>query len=165
LFYACDLDAAVHSSGKSSRTTHAAPAAFDGCRYFGALIAAAACGLPKEALLALDFWRWGSLHPEIASIAQGSFRTNDPPDIEGSGYVVKSLEAALWALARSESFDDGVLLAVNLGDDADTTGAVYGQLAGALYGEEAIRAQWRQRVARHGKIVEFADQLWELANR
>ena len=54
--------------------------------------------------------------------------------------MVECLEAALWALYCSESFEEGALLAVNLGDDADTTGAVYGQLAGALYGVEGIPA-------------------------
>ena len=56
-----------------------------------------------------------------------------------------SLEAALWALHRSDNFHDGALLAVNLGDDADTTGAVYGQIAGALYGAATIPAAWRER--------------------
>jgi len=89
-------------------------------------------------------------HPltsEIDEIARGSFRHREPPDIEGTGYVVKSLEAALWAFHRGGSFQEGCLMAVNLGDDADTTGAVYGQLAGAYYGEKASRnhggGNWR----------------------
>ncbi|HBY77548.1 MAG TPA: ADP-ribosylglycohydrolase, partial [Cyanobacteria bacterium UBA11148] len=65
----------------------------------------------------------------------------------GTGYVVKSLEAALWAFYHSQSFEEGCLLAVNLGDDADTTGAVYGQLAGAFYGEQGIPQSWRDKLA------------------
>ena len=61
--------------------------------------------------------------------------------ITGTGYVVESLEAALWAFDRSDSFGEGALLAVNLGDDADTTGAIYGQIAGAFYGAEQIPAE------------------------
>jgi ADP-ribosyl-[dinitrogen reductase] hydrolase len=53
-------------------------------------------------------------------------------------------------------------LAVNLGDDADTTGAVYGQLAGAFYGEEGIPAEWRAVLAHRNLIESFADQLYEL---
>jgi len=60
---------------------------------------------------------------------------------------VKSLEAALWALDRSENFHDAVLAAVNLGDDADTTGAVCGQLAGACWGESGIPDAWRTGLA------------------
>ena len=73
------------------------------------------------------YWDEHPLTPEIDEIARGSFREREPPEIRGSGYVVRSLEAALWAFDRSESFREGCLLAVNLGDDADTTGAVFGQ--------------------------------------
>ena len=68
----------------------------------------------------------------------------EPPEIIGCGYVVKSLEAALWAFHRSETFEQGCLLAVNLGDDADTTAAIYGQLAGAYYGIDGIPEEWKE---------------------
>src|SRR5437879_1439712 len=77
------------------------------------------------------YWDEHPLTSEIDEIACGSFRHREPPEIEGTGYVVKSLEAALWAFHRGGSFQEGCLMAVNLGDDADTTEAVYGQLAGA----------------------------------
>ena len=64
---------------------------------------------------------------------------------------------------RSHSFAEGALLAVNLGDDADTTGAVYGQLAGAYYGEQNIPDRWVARVAHRELVVGFADRLFELA--
>jgi ADP-ribosylglycohydrolase len=86
-----------------------------------------------------------------------------PPEIKGSGFVVKSLEAALWAFFKTDSFEDGCLLAVNLGDDADTTGAVFGQIAGAYYGEEGVPQSWRNRLALHGLIGSFADRLYELS--
>jgi ADP-ribosyl-[dinitrogen reductase] hydrolase len=75
------------------------------------------------------------------------------------------LEAALWAFHRSGSFKDGALLAVNLGDDADTTGAVYGQLAGAYYGEQGIPEAWRSRLAYRELIERYAEQLRALARR
>jgi hypothetical protein len=106
---------------------------------------------------------WGDLHHEIAAVARGSFRRREPPEIRGSGYVVESLEAALWALSRTDSFRDGALAAVNLGDDADTTGAVYGQLAGALYGEDGIPAEWRTKLALRETIERSAERLHELA--
>ena len=80
---------------------------------------------------------------KIAAIADGSFKDKEPPEIKGKGYVVDALEAALWAFHKSQDFREGALLAVNLGDDADTTGAIYGQIAGAYYGAEAIPAEWR----------------------
>lgn len=97
------------------------------------------------------------LAPEVDDVARGSFRRRQPPQVRGSGYVVESLEAALWAFHNSTSFRDGCLLAVNLGEDADTTGAAYGQLAGACYGEAGIPEAWRERVAMRGRIVELAD--------
>ena len=74
----------------------------------------------------------------IQEVAQGSFRQKQPPAIQGSGWVVKSLEAALWAFHDAGSFEEAVLRGVNLGDDADTTGAICGQLAGAAWGESNI---------------------------
>lgn len=73
--------------------------------------------------------------------------------IKGSGYVVESLEAALWAFHHSSSFEEGLLLAVNLGDDADTTGAVYGQLAGAYYGMEGLPPKMCA-IIKHRKLIE-----------
>lgn len=73
--------------------------------------------------------------------------------------MVKSLEAALWAFYKSKFFEEGCLLAVNLSDDADTTGAVYGQLAGAFYGVVAIPEPWRNKIAYVEKILSLSDQL------
>ena len=99
------------------------------------------------------------LAPKIAEVASGSFRCRQPPEIRETGYVVQSLEAALWAFAKGDSFREGVLLAVNLGNDADTTGAVYGQLAGAHYGVEGIPEEWRAKLAMRERIEELADGL------
>jgi len=84
------------------------------------------------------YWNRNPLVLEIATIALGSYKKRNPKEIRGTCYVKQSLEAALWALHNSSSFEEGCLLAVNLGDNADTTGAVYGQLAGAFYGEGGI---------------------------
>ncbi len=73
--------------------------------------------------------------------------------------MFRSLEAALWAFYRSTSFKEGALLAVNLGDDADTTGAVYGQLAGAYCGASGILPGWLDRLHARALITQFADRL------
>jgi ADP-ribosylglycohydrolase len=84
----------------------------------------------------------------IREVALGTFRHKQPPAIEGSGWVVKSLEAALWAFHDAATFEEAVLRAVNLGDDADTTGAICGQLAGAFWGESQIPDSLRSGLAR-----------------
>jgi ADP-ribosyl-[dinitrogen reductase] hydrolase len=101
----------------------------------------------------------GSLHPKVVAAASS---TREPPAVRGGGYVVDALEAALWALRSTSSFEEGVLAAVNLGDDADTTAAIYGQLAGAVYGLEGIPARWRERVLMRDEILAFADALHAL---
>ena len=78
--------------------------------------------------------------------------------------MVRSLEAALWAFYRSDSFREGALRAVNLGDDADTTGAIYGQLAGAYYGVNAIPRDWVERLALREYINEKAIALLDFSN-
>jgi ADP-ribosyl-[dinitrogen reductase] hydrolase len=171
LFFASDPKKAIHYASESSRTTHGTKAAVDACRYFAGLLVGALCGKPKLELLSPyfnptdepDFWNENGLDPKIAEIAAGSFKRKDLPEIRGTGYVVESLEAALWAFDRSKSFREGALLAVNLGDDADTTGAIYGQIAGAFYGAEQIPSEWRAKLTMHDFIQEKADQLFAIS--
>jgi ADP-ribosyl-[dinitrogen reductase] hydrolase len=169
MFFARHLEIAVEYSARSSLTTHAARLAVDACRYFGALLVGALNGVSKDQLLpernypTPDFWQSDPLAAEIDAIATGSFRLRQPPQIRGSGYVVESLEAALWAFDRSHDFREGCLMAANLGDDADTTAAVYGQLAGAYYGEEGIPSEWRNSLAFREEIQDLADRLLELS--
>jgi ADP-ribosyl-[dinitrogen reductase] hydrolase len=85
------------------------------------------------------FWKWGDLHPEVAEIAAGSWRRKEPPQIRGTGYCIAALEAALWAVGGADDFRTAVLRAANLGDDADTTAAIAGQLAGARWGASRSR--------------------------
>lgn len=165
LAYAARSGEAIRLSGESSRTTHGAPAAVDACRYYGALLVGALNSVEKEQLLSAHYaplpgyWQEHPLVDEIDAVAGGSFKQRQPPEIKGAGYVVGALEAALWAFYHSADFRHGCLLAVNLGNDADTTGAIYGQLAGAYYGEAAIPAEWREKLALRGKIEEYAEKL------
>ena len=170
LFFAGKPAEAVARAADSSRTTHGAAEAVDACRYLAALLVGAVRGASKEELLsdhyapAPGLWDAAPLSPRITEVAAGSFRRRNPPEIRGTGYVVQSLEAALWAFDRSTSFRAGALMAVNLGEDADTTGAVYGQLAGAYYGESAIPPEWRRRLAMRDVIESYAEQIHRLAS-
>ena len=79
--------------------------------------------------------------------------------------MVDTLEAVLWAFHRTGDFREGVLRVVNLGEDADTTGAIYGQIAGACYGVEDIPLEWQRRLAMRADIEFLADSLFERRNR
>ncbi len=167
LYYAADAREAIARSAESSRTTHATREAVDACRYYGGLLVGAVRGADKATLLSPGYcpvdglWEENPLATAIVEIAHGSFTRREPPQIVGSGYVVKSLEAALWAFHKSDDFRKGALLAANLGNDADTTAAIYGQLAGAHYGVEGIPAEWRTKLAMAEEITALADALYE----
>jgi len=158
MFYLPDRDRVLHFCGESSRTTHGATECIDACRVFGDILRRALAGANKHETL------FGT-EPDVAistsikAIARGEYRDKTVDDIHGTGYVVQSLEAALWCFLTSETFKDAVLKAANLGDDADTTAAICGQIAGAYYGEAGIPAGWLQRLAMHEKIGTLADQL------
>jgi ADP-ribosylglycohydrolase len=141
-------------AGESSLPTHASATCVSACRYLAVVLSGLIHGVDRDEVLASD-WEplrrlraAEPLHPDVDVVAGGSFRERQPPAIRGAGYVVQSLEAALWAFHDARDFREAVLRAVNLGDDADTTGAVCGQLAGACWGESGIPADWLAGLAR-----------------
>jgi len=162
-----DPGQAIALAAESSRTTHGARTCLDACRYLAGLLVGALNGVDKVTLLGPHYcpvpglWQREPLCPAIEAVAAGSFKAKEPPEIRGTGFVVEALEAALWAFHRTDSFAAGALAAVNLGDDADTTGAIYGQLAGAWFGLGGIPAQWREVVAWAPLILKMAESLSE----
>lgn len=163
--YVDKLDELSRLAEESSLPTHASEQCVAACRYLATVLAALIHGEDRESVLSPD-WKplqllndIKPLHPLIQEIALGSFRQKQPPAIQGSGWVVKSLEASLWAFHNSESFEEAVLKAVNLGDDADTTGAICGQLAGAYWGESRIPESLRSGLARIDMIEEALDGI------
>lgn len=158
--FAADPEALRDAAVRQSLTTHAAPAAVAACEAYAMLLADVLSGLALDDALVRLAARAGAIEvPEIAAIAAGSWRGKRRRDIRSSGYVVHSLEAAIWCVARSSSFEEAVLTAANLGDDADTTAAIAGQLAGALYGASGIPAHWLEKLAWRGRIVSAARGL------
>ncbi|EXJ90523.1 hypothetical protein A1O1_03626 [Capronia coronata CBS 617.96] len=89
----------------------------------------------------------------------GDWEATASEDIRSTGYVVDSLEASLWSFFKTDGFEDGAILAVNLGDDADTVGAIYGGLAGAFYGVDAIPDRWRQDLQRMDLVDEAVEKI------
>lgn len=158
--YSDQLDELSRLAEESSLPTHASEQCVSACRYLATVLAGLIHGEDRDEVLSPD-WKLlkqlnaiKPLHPLIQEIAQGSFRQKQPPAIEGSGWVVKSLEASQWAFHNAETFEEAVLRAVNLGDDADTTGAICGQLAGAYWGESGIPESLRSGLARMDMIEE-----------
>jgi ADP-ribosylglycohydrolase len=158
--YAEKIDELSRLAEESSIPTHASEQCRSACRYLATVLAALVHGEDRSAVLSPDWMPlqllndFKPLHPLIQEVARGSFRHKQPPAIKGSGWVVKSLEAALWAFHDAGSFEEAVLGAVNLGDDADTTGAICGQLAGAFWGESQIPGSLRAGLARMDMIEE-----------
>jgi ADP-ribosyl-[dinitrogen reductase] hydrolase len=162
MFFYPDQQAAIEYSGESSWTTHGATECIDASRLFGSMIFKALAGRTKEEILFGEHFpeKFKSpLSPKVQLIADGVYRAKMESEIFGTGYVVKSLEAALWCFDQTDNFRDAVLKAANLGNDADTTAAICGQLAGAYYGEEAIPISWRMRVTEYTLIVQLAEKL------
>lgn len=150
--YPNNIEELSRLADESSIPTHASDQCRSACRYLATVLAALVLGEDRDAVLSPD-WKplqllndIKPLHPLIQEVAQGSYRESS--SIEGSGWVVKSLEAALWAFHDADTFEEAVLRAVNLGDDADTTGAICGQLAGAYWGESGIPESLRAGLAR-----------------
>jgi ADP-ribosyl-[dinitrogen reductase] hydrolase len=162
---------ALSKAAIMSQTTHGAEEPVDACRFYTALILSALNGCSKIEILNFDFiadkfdLMTEGLTCKILEVAEGSYKNLNPPQIIGTGYVVKALESALWAFYNSDSFEEGALLAVNLGNDADTTGAIYGQLAGCYYGINAIPQHWVSILAKSSLIFSMADQLLDLSER
>lgn len=158
MFYYKDVDKVIEYSSESSRTTHATAECLDACRYFGLVLHRALSGDSKEDILKsgpADLVKADT----IAALGEGAYKAKAVGDIKGSAYVVESLEAALWSFHTTECFRDAVLAAANLGDDADTTAAICGQLAGAHYGVNEIPREWLAKLVMKDGITAIADRL------
>jgi ADP-ribosyl-[dinitrogen reductase] hydrolase len=160
LYGAPHRDRVERFSIDSSRTTHGAAECLEACRLLGVMILAALQGRSKEEIL----FEHGVAKlncDSIACIGRGEYREKSRDAILGTGYVVPSLEAALWSFWSTESFKEAILAAANLGDDADTTAAICGQVAGAYYGAGAIPESWLKQLVMRDEMEALAVKLME----
>ncbi|MGR9088766.1 MAG: ADP-ribosylglycohydrolase family protein [Gammaproteobacteria bacterium] len=158
MFYYPDFEKADRYAAESSRTTHGAAECLDACRLFSRQLLRALTADDKDRILFADGASFNG-EPRIQAIARGGFRDRNEDSIRGTGYVVDCLEAALWCFWTTDSFEEAILKAANLGDDADTTAAVCGQIAGAHYGLPGMPGHWLKRLAKREMIQELAERL------
>ena len=156
--YLHDPHLALVLSVEQSLTTHAAPECLFSCQIFGEILIRALQGKTKHEILSALM---PDLHltTRLRGIADGKYKSKEVTEISSSGYVVASLEAALYCFWKTSSFEECVLKAVNLGEDADSVGALCGQLAGAFYGHDAIPSGWIKKLVMGPEISQLAEDL------
>ena len=168
MYYVENLEKVAYFSVESSRTTHGTREAVEACLLFGVMVALALRGEVKRSVLfdgPTSVLLYHQLTLSIQNIAEGSFSEKSVDEIRGSGYVVESLKAALWCFHQTDNYREAVLCAANLGDDADTTAAICGQIAGAYYGVGGIPGEWLAKLAKRSDIESIADALYEKRDR
>ncbi|MCE0495727.1 ADP-ribosylglycohydrolase family protein [Vibrio salinus] len=157
IFYQQKPREAIFYGGESSKTTHRSALCVDACRYLSSYLVELLHGEKKTVFMTLDYQPETQ---EFISIKSGHFLNKRYQDLTGSGFVVDSLESALWCFIYTDSYESCVLAAANLGNDADTTAAIAGQMAGAYYGYSGIRQDWLDALFQHDEIVKVADSLY-----
>lgn len=161
MFYYPDLKSIMHFASQSSRTTHAALECLEACQILAGVIYRAFEGRNKQnVLVERDLLPLTS--ETLKEVSYGDYFEKAASQIQGTGYVVQSLEAALWSFWTTDNFEAATLKAVNLGEDADTTAAVCGQVAGAFYGESGIPQNWLKKLVMRDEISSLAEQLYRL---
>ncbi len=161
MFYYPDLKSIMHFASQSSRTTHAALECLEACQILAGVIYRAFEGRNKQnVLVERDLLPLTS--ETLKEVSYGDYFEKAASQIQGTGYVVQSLEAALWSFWTTDNFEAATLKAVNLGEDADTTAAVCGQVAGAFYGESGIPHHWLKKLVMRDEISSLAEQLYRL---
>lgn len=159
MYYFPDREMIGLYTAESSRTTHGALECLDACHLLGDILYRAFSGAEKEHVL-MGTSPDRMTTPALKILALGDYRILPMEKIHGTGYVVQSLEAALWCFDTTSNFKDAILAAANLGDDADTTAAICGQVAGAYYGVEGIPADWLEMLVRREEITMLAERLF-----
>jgi ADP-ribosyl-[dinitrogen reductase] hydrolase len=160
MYYFASPEEAVTNAGDSARTTCQAPSAIECCRLLGAMLHAALAGKPKNQVLTpdADLIDTATLRTEVIELARHALHLG-AAGAPRARNVVDVLECVLWVFRTTDNFRDGVLKAVNIGANSDVAGAVFGQLAGAYYGVNAIPGTWRNSLMNKDLIEGFADRL------
>ncbi|TMP25942.1 ADP-ribosylglycohydrolase [Pseudoalteromonas rubra] len=158
IYYFSDISTCMLYAQESSRTTHGSPLCLDACRLFSFLIHKAFTSQCKN-----DIFEQipGHFCSELDPVTTFHFKELDYSMLTGSGYVIDSLISALWCFYHSNDFKESILLAANIGNDADTTAAICGQIAGAFYGYNGIPVDWRESITMAPDIKQLALDLYQ----
>lgn len=159
IFYQEDDRLADEISVSQGILTHNHEVPNDGCRLLSAIILEGIKTGDKDA--ALSSVEILHVADKISHVRNRDYEEKVRDEIKSDGYVVSTLEAAMWSVWKTDNFKDALLLAVNLGDDADTVGAVAGQIAGAIYGLEGIPDDWVSELVEGRRILDLGELLFE----
>ena len=159
MFYRRNLNVARTMAKLSSMLTHGNKLPCQTAELLTIMTIKAFDGKSKESILDFTGLEFKQLDERLKPIIQGAYKSKTETEIKTTGYCLDTIEAAVWAFQKTNSFEDGLILVVNMGDDADTVGAVYGQLAGAFYGMDKISYQWVTKLVKPELIDETAIQL------
>ena len=145
---------------QASKITHAHERSVLACKIYALLMYYLIADQSRGSLLfALDdiYCRYceEKEYPHFARIFDENFANLPVDEIKSTGYVVDSLEAAIWCLLNTDNYKDCVLKAVNLGGDTDTIAAIAGGLAGLMYGYESIPQEWLDKFYRRMSFALF----------
>lgn len=165
-----DIAKAGEVARRQSDLTHPMPVCAEACTIYTELVAMCfEAGITKETMaqrLAARTIVDEKLRARIKnrqkatmSSALAMWKIFSAQDMKSTGWVVDTLDCALWAFFSSDTWEQGALKVVNLGGDSDTAGAVYGGLAGAWYGVDAIPERWRANIARAAMVLDIAEQF------
>ena len=145
-----DPEQAIHLASQQSIATHASRPADQSCQLVAELLCGLINGHKYDELWRLASKRnWG---PAVRSLFGHNYSELISDNVFAGGYVIDTLHAALWSLLNTNSFESAAIGAVNLGDDADTVGAVVGQIAGAMYGYASIPKHLKQNLVDERKL-------------
>ena len=147
-------------AAQQSQATHGAAESIDCCRFLNVILHYLLNGYSKSDSFAPHVM---ATSVRVLLINAGEYKEKQRNQIRSSGYVIDTLEAALWAVWHTNNFKDAVLLAANLADDADSVAATAGQIAGALYGIEGIPEDWVDKIVHNERILSLAESLFLLS--
>lgn len=153
---------------KASMITHAHPIAVMACFYYVEFAIGLLHGKSRREVYdelrvsvpkVMKEWEWPSSDETFSRLLKEDISVLSQEEIDSSSYVVHTLEASIWCLMTTDTFEEAVLKAVNLGGDSDSTAAVTGGLAGIVYGVGYVPEHWMESLARKEDIIELAQRL------
>lgn len=160
IFQRHSLRLTLNDAELQGRATHGAAESLDCSRLLALILHKLLNGASKNQALAAHVC---PLNARAMLINAGEYKEKSREQIRSSGYVIDTLEAAMWAVWHTDNFRDAILLAANLADDADSVAATAGQIAGALYGYSGIPQEWRDRLVQEPRIANMAEELFRRA--